>query len=236
MSDVFSRLAAHVPGIRLYLLGGLGVVGVLVIPAGALGRHSTHSASHAASGAPSCHYAFYDAKADASDIKGTQANQLDLVQTTFGLNRADTKLRVVMKIKNLSKTIDAPANYNDYQVWWTNPSGDKGPNAVDASVSKGTVKYSDGTVTTVNGSTNYVTSKTSAATGSFGHGPNGLIEIDVPLKEMGLKVGQTVTKPIAGSADGASQIGLAQYSDVDPTTGGGHSYKLDSRTCIDTYP
>lgn len=231
MLDAVKRLTARVRALRFHLLLGVGAAAVLAVPAVALGQHSSRAASRAAAAAPSCSYAFYDPKSDATDIKGQQADQLDLVQGTLGLNSADTTFRAVLVIKNLSKSIPAPANYMDYEVYWTNPSGDSGPNAIDVMVSSsGTVSYSDGSLTVVNGNSNYTKSSTSSATGSFGSGPNGKITVNVPLKEMQLKPGQSLTTITGQSADGANPPGLGSVADSDP----GKTYKVDQRTCIDT--
>lgn len=224
----------------LRLLAGAGLLLGLAVPVAhaVVHRHSasrsqaTASQSSSQAGAPKCSFAFYDPKPDALSIAGQQANQLDLVEGVLGLNSAHSKLRVVLTIKNLSKTIPAPANYMDYALYWTNPSGDTGPNAVDVTVnSSGKVTFSDGTVTVVNGSTQYAAASTNAATGSFGHGPNGTIEIDVPLSALKVKVGKVLSTPTGQTADGASTPGgsLGSVADNDP----GKNYKLGQPTCID---
>ncbi len=209
-----------------------GIMLGLAVPAHALVPLTPRGqAATAAAGAPRCTYSFYDVKADAPGLSGQQANQLDLVEGVFGLNSAHTKLRVVMTIRNLSKAIPAPANYTDYLIYWTNPSGDSGPNAVDATVnSAGKVTFTDGTVTVVNGNTQYSASPTSSAIGRFGHGPNGKIEIDVPLSQLHLKVGNVLSRPVGETASGASgPVGsIGSVSDSDK----GKAYKLGQATCI----
>jgi hypothetical protein len=186
---------------------------------------------------PSCSYAFYDPSADSPDgFTGQQDDQLDLVQGTLGLNSAHTALRVVMNIRNLSKTIPTGSNYLDYEFFWTNPSGDTGPDAVDVQVdSSGNVTYADGTesISSAGGSTNYQfnPSATSDATGSFGAGPNGVVEVDVPLSELHLSVGQVLSGPSAYTADGINgqATGIGFISDQD---GPGNNYTLGQSTCI----
>lgn len=183
---------------------------------------------------PSCSYSLYDPKADAPDpVMGSQDDQLDLVQGTLGLTPDHTKLRVVMNIKNLSKALPTGATTNDYEFFWTNPKGDSGPDAVDVQVSSsGTVTYADGTetATTAGGSTSYsfTASTTSKATGTFGSGPGGAIEVDVPLSELGLKAGQTLTGPSAYTA--ADYPGLGFIVDQD---GPGNNYTVGQPTCVD---
>jgi hypothetical protein len=179
---------------------------------------------------------FRDTKADAPDaFSGRQDNNLDIVQGTLGLNRGHTKLRVVMTFKNLSKTIAAPANFLSYLFYWANPAGDSGPNAVEATVDKsGKVTYSDGNVAVVNGNTNYTQSATTAAAGKFGHGPNGALEIDVPLTELHLRLGQALTQEVGSAGSGASSPfgSLSGTADSDGPKGS-HKYKLGQPTCID---
>ncbi|MFL5823769.1 MAG: hypothetical protein ACJ764_10045 [Solirubrobacteraceae bacterium] len=213
----------------LRLALALGLLSAVALPAQAPARGR---AAHASSGKPRCTYAFYDQSSDAPGLTGQQEDQLDLVQGTLGLNPTHTKLRVVLNLKNLSKTIAPGSNYNDYSLYWKNPSGDTGPNAVDVTVnSSGKVTYTDGTVTLVNGNSQYNASGTTAATGKFGHGRNGAIEIDVPLSELKLKVGKVLGKPTGQTASGAStpvgSLGGIADSDV------GKSYKLGQPTCID---
>lgn len=210
---------------------GPGFAAALIVPATAVG--SSEGARQASSNA-SCAYAFRDTKTDApAPFTGQQQNQLDLVQGTLGLNSTRKKLRVVMSIKNLSKKVPSGSNFNSYDFYWTNPAGDRGPNAVEVQVSSsGSVTYSDGTESTVGGNFQYTPSSTSAAHGSFGSGRNGKIEVDVPLSELKLKVGKVLSKPSAYSATGANAHVTSLGSIVDQD-GPGHNYKLGQPTCID---
>jgi hypothetical protein len=231
MRNVATRLVApgRTPWTRLTLV--VGLLTALVGPAQALGSSATHRSS---AGKPRCSYAFYDPKTDAPDpFTGQQENQLDLVQGTLGLNATHKKLRVVMSLKNLSKKVPTGSNFDSYDFYWTNPAGDKGPNAVEVGVSSsGAVTYSDGTESLVGGNFQYTPSTTSAATGKFGSGRNGTIEVDVPLSELKLKVGKVLSKPSAYSATGANAVVTSLGSVVDQD-GPGHSYKLGQTTCID---
>jgi hypothetical protein len=189
--------------------------------------------------APACTNAFYDSSADAPDgFNGQQDDQLDLVQGTLGLTPDHTKLRVVMNLRNLSKAIPTGSNYLDYEFYWNYNATTYG---VDVQVSSsGTVTYVDGTqtVTTANGTSNYQfnPNPNSTATGSFGSGPNGAIEVDVPLSEVGSpKIGEALTAPGAYTADGvnAQVTGLGFISDQD---GPGKDYTVGQPTCIDPGP
>ncbi len=204
-----------------------GALAALFVPTQALG--SSASARESSAGKPTCRYLSYDPAADAPGPSGTQANQLDLVEVSLGLNKADTKLHLLMTVKNLSKRIPSPGDFMEYQLQWTNPAGDKGPDAIDVGVSSsGKVTYSDGSVS----GNVYSASSTSSATGTFGSGPNGKIQVNVPLAELKLKVGQVLKSPIANSYDGvtAGGVSFARGSDSDT----GSNYKLDQPTCADS--
>jgi hypothetical protein len=191
---------------------------------------------------PACTYAFYDPSSDAPDgFTFQQDDQLDLVQGTFGMTPDGTKLRVVMKIKNLTKTIPSGSNYLDYEMFWNfTPAGAGSPTTygVDVQVdSSDNVTYQDGTetVTTTQGTTNYQfnPNSSSGATGTFGSGPNGAIQVDVPLKDIGSpQLGDVLDGPGAYTADGvnAQVTGLGFIADQD---GPGNSYTLGEPTCID---
>ena len=233
MLDAVRRLTMRVRALRFHLLLGVGAAGLLTVPTAALGRHSSHAASHAPAGTPSCKFSWYDPSSDAPGPNKAQTNQLDLVEGNFGLDKSDKMLRIVVNVKKLSKTIPAPADVMTYDVYWTNPTGDTGPNAVDATVSiTGAVTLTDGTMTIQPGGGTLYT-KNASVKGKFGSGPNGAIEWDVPLTALKLKLGQTLANPIgqagwqAGNPGGPS---AGNTSDKDP----GKSYPLDSKSCLDT--
>lgn len=227
MFKVFRRIAAGVRPTWFQLVLGLGAASALVVPAHALGRHSASRQAGAAASARKCSFVSYDTRPDAPDMRGNQANQLDLVRTTLGLNRTRTKLRLVMTFKNLSKTIPSPSNYMDYQFSWTNPSGDTGPNALDISVTRAGVVYTDGTVS----GNVYTPASTNSASGTFGHGPGGAIEVDATLRALGLKVGQVLSSPVANTYAGVSSpvVSYGHGADSDP----GANYRVGQPTCID---
>jgi hypothetical protein len=191
----------------------------------------------AASTPPSCSYAFYDPSSDATDVvNGQQDDQLDLVQGTLGLSSDKTKLRVVMNLMNLSKSIPAGSNFMSYVFYWTNPASDNGPNAVYVKVdSSGNVTYQDGTETVLAAGNSFTASSTSAATGSFGSGPDGAVEVDVPLTELQLKVGDALGGPSASTADGLDS-GVFSFANGADQDGPGNAYTLGDPTCIDPAP
>jgi hypothetical protein len=187
-------------------------------------------------GQPSCNTLFWDPNPDAPDgFTGEQDDQLDIVEGDMGLTPDGQKLRVVLTIRDLSKEIPTGSNYLDYETYWNWNGTTYGVSVqVDSS---GNVSYADGTmsVTDAGGTTNYQfnPNPNSTATGSFGSGPNGQIEVDVPLGEIGSPAaGDKLTAPGAYTADGvnAAVTGFGFIADQD---GPGRDYTVGEPTCID---
>lgn len=199
--------------------------------------------------APSCSYLFYDPSSDAPDgFSGSQDDNLDIVEGNFGLTPDGKDLRVVLSLKDLSTQIPSPSNYLDYEVYWNYaPAGGSTTTyAVDVQVdSSGNITYADGTeqITGTGSATNYqfVPNSSSAATGSFGSGPNGAIEVDVPLADIGSpKAGDVLSAASAYTADGlsspSSPIGATGYGTISDQDGPAAGYHLGQTTCIDSGP
>jgi pseudomonalisin len=194
--------------------------------------------AQAPSGAPSCPYVFYDPKGDATDgFTLQQDDQLDLIEGDFGLTPDGKSLRVVMSIANLSKDIPTGSSYLDYEFYWNyTPAGASSPTpyAVDVQVdSSGNVTFADGTmtVTDTGGTQNYQFSANANghATGSFGSGPNGRIEVDVPPADIGNpQPGDALKGGSAYTADGDVAFGF-----IADQAGPGADYHLGDATCVD---
>lgn len=230
LSEVLRRLVGSGRSRWLRVAVALGLPMALTVPGQA---SASKSAAGRVSVTKACTYAFKDPTGDGFGLTGQKVSQLDLVKGTLGLTRDHKKLRVVLNIQNLSKKVPTGSNFNDYDFYWTNPAGDSGPNAVEAQVnSSGKVTYSDGTESTIQGNFNYTPSSTSKATGKFGSGRNGAIEVDVPLSEMRLKLGKVLGKPAAYSATGVNGQ-VTSLGSIADQAGPGRSYKLGQSTCID---
>jgi hypothetical protein len=188
-------------------------------------------------GGPACTYAFYVGDPSAPDlVTGGDDQNLALVQGTFGLTPDGKDLRAVINLQNLSETPPQGSTMMDYEFYWTNPSGDTGPNAVDVQVdSLGNVTYQYGTetVTTTEGEADYSFSETGAATGTFGSGKDGAIEVDIPLSELGLKAGEVLTAPSAYTAEGWGLAGNNLTGEIVDQAGPGNRYTVGQPTCID---
>jgi hypothetical protein len=106
--------------------------------------------------------------------------------------------------------------------------------AVDVQVdTSGNVTYADGTmtVTDAGGTTNYqfTPNPSSTATGTFGSGPKGRVEVDVPLSDVGSPPsGAALQGAQAYTADGTTPaLGF-----IVDQAGPGKDYKVGQTTCL----
>jgi pseudomonalisin len=128
-----------------------------------------------------CTPLFTDAAGDDSYPLGTSSGgnpQLDILHGNISYDAADHQLRVLTTIKNLSTSMASPGGGgNEYYSLWSYKGTTYFANAeVD---STGAVTYHDGTVS----GSQYNTAHTVA--GHFRSGPNGVIEVDVPIANVG---------------------------------------------------
>jgi hypothetical protein len=215
-------------------------------------------AGTATTGPPPCSFAFRDPAPDAALFPPffvtpavQQMDNLDIVEGDFGMT-ADGKLRAVLTIMNLDKTLAPGTGFNEYTMYWQKP-GDPTYYATDVTVdATGKVKYFVGTMTFTPSTFGFTPSATATATGSFGSGRNGRVEVDVALSDIGSpKLGDVITTtggitsfstdfpaPIATTAGNAGQA-MDMDPGTDPTTGapvGGNPYTLGASTCLDVPP
>ncbi|HEY8300964.1 MAG TPA: S53 family peptidase [Jatrophihabitans sp.] len=139
-----------------------------------------------------CTPLFTDAAGDDSYPLGTSSGgnpQLDVLAGTIDTSPDGKTLRVLTTIKNLSTSAASPAGGgNEYYSLWTYKGTTYFADAeVDAT---GAVTYHDGTVA----GSQYTTAHT--VTGHFGSGRNGVVEVDVPVADVGSPpVGAHLTAP-----------------------------------------
>jgi hypothetical protein len=136
--------------------------------------------------------------------------QLDIATGNISLSTDGTTLRTFISISDLSPTAASAAGgaptgaANEYYFLWSYNGTTYFSNAEVDSVT-GAVTYGDGTV-----AGNQYTTAHSDDTGAFGSGAGGLVEVDVPLANVGSPpVGATLTGPGAQSKvlEGTSQTG-----------------------------
>ena len=184
--------------------------------------------------------AFYNGNPSAPDpINGSQDSNLALVEGDLGLTLGSEHAPGVLTIQDLSKTMPTGANFLDYEFWWTNPSGDTGPDRgrrAGRQLRKRDLHRrdpDDHQRQRRGRKSSFSPSSTSKATGTFGSGPDGKIEVDVPLSELGLGVGQTIAGPSAYTADGEN-LTVTSNGFIAQQAGPGNSYSLGEPTCPST--
>lgn len=139
-----------------------------------------------------CTPLFTDAAGDDSYPLGTSSGgnpQLDVLAGNMGVSADGKTLRVFTTIKNLSTASASPiGGGNEYYFLWTyNGTTYFADAEVDPT---GAVTYHDGTAA----GTQYTTAHDD--TGHLGSGPNGVVEVDVPLANVGSPaVGAHLTGP-----------------------------------------
>jgi subtilase family serine protease len=166
-----------------------------------------------------CTPLFTDPAGDDSYPLGTSSGgnpQLDVLSGNISYDAKHHQLRALTTIKNLSTTAASPAGGgNEYYLLWTY----KGTTYfADAEVdSTGQVTYHDGTVS----GSQYNTAHT--ISGHFGHGPNGVVEVDVPVADVGSPPsGATLTGP---GAQTKVLVGTAQTGGlIEAADSGGPKY------------
>ena len=209
--------------------------------------------AHARAATPTCSFLWFDDTPDASNplsLSGEQLPQLDIVEGDFGLTADHTKLRAVLTILDLSPALPTAASQSDYLMFWNFGSTPAGPTtyATDVNVTNpsGTPVISflagrllEASPPVVGQNTQFV--QTNIETGSFGAGPNGQVEVDVPLADIGSPtIGDTLTFTGGFTATGAGALGQGQefFVDFDPDLGPpetfGNNYTLGQTTCIDS--
>jgi hypothetical protein len=141
--------------------------------------------------------------------------QLDVVSGSLAVTPDGKTLRAIVTLRNLSTSIPAPGGENDYRVVW-NYGGTSyfGLATVEPG---GSVLYLDGKAITAGPETRY--EPLNVDSGSFTPGPNGTVEIDVPLANVGSPpTGAVLVAPTA-EADvrfpGTATTGLLQTIDSD---------------------
>jgi hypothetical protein len=166
-----------------------------------------------------CTPLFTDAAGDDSYPLGTSSGgnpQLDVLAGNMGISSDHKTLRVFTTIKNLSTSGATPlGGGNEYYFLWTyNATTYFADAEVDAT---GAVTYHDGTVA----GTQYTTAHDD--TGHFGSGPNGVVEVDVPLADVGSPaVGAHLTGP---GAQTKVLVGTAQTGGLlEAADSGGPKY------------
>lgn len=120
----------------------------------------------------------------ASDTLGNSDPQLSLLRGGMSLTTDGTKLRALLTLTDLEETVPTGAGAAEWYAIWTYSGTTYFANAELSAVPGSTPTFADGTVTQT-GSTKQFSNANTTDTGKFTLGPNGIVEIDVPLANVG---------------------------------------------------
>jgi hypothetical protein len=139
----------------------------------------------------------------------------------MSLTTSGTTLRALLTVTNLSATAPTGSGAAEWYAIWTFGTTTYFANAEVAAVPPGSAPtYSDGTIT-ITGSTHQFNTANTTDTGSFTLGPNGVVEIDVPLAN----IGNPPTNAVLASPNGETNIlvGAAGTGSLPKVDSGGPS-------------
>jgi hypothetical protein len=181
---------------------------------------------------PACFPLWVDPAGDdnfAFDVRGAGMNpQLDLLQGDLVLSPDGKTLKAKLTINDLSTSTAPGSTANEYYLSWTfNKVTYFGNAEVDIS---GATTFHDGKVDATGPSQTYNNANT--VTGSIGSGRRGVVEIDVPVADVGNPTtGSVLTSP---SGLSAALVGAPAVGGSLPTVDtGGPQYDLTiGATCV----
>ena len=181
-----------------------------------------------------CPATFNDANGDASSLPDA-APQLDILHGDVALSSDGTKVRAALTVQNLSTTVPTGWTSEDWIMYWTQPDDGVAPPAGDthdyyavgASVDAlGDITYTDGNIG-FDDSGDYNYNPVNTVTGSFVTGPNGRVEVDAPLADVGLASGTQM-----GTVGGATDEGNPASGLIVDTAAGNGSWTLGTTSCL----
>jgi pro-kumamolisin-like protein len=181
-----------------------------------------------------CPATFTDADGDASSLPGS-ASQLEILHGDVGLSSDGTAVRAALTVANFTPTLPTGWATADWIMYWTQPDDGTAPPAtytkdyyaVAATLdSTGAITYTDGTIG-FDDSGNYQYSPVNTVTGSYVTGPNGRIEVDAPLGDVGLASGTQM-----GTVGGATDEGNPVTGLIVDTGAGNGSWTLGTTSCL----
>jgi subtilase family serine protease len=165
-----------------------------------LPKQPPSSGSGSTTRASACDPLFTDPSGDDAYLAGSNTGgnpQLDILSGNMEVSADGSTLRTFTTIDNLTKDpaaatpgVPTGGTANEYYFLWSYAGTTYFTNA-EVDTTTGTVSYSDGTVSGSQYSTVH-----SGDTGSFTTGPNGVVEVDVPLANVGSPpTGASLTGP-----------------------------------------
>jgi pseudomonalisin len=181
-----------------------------------------------------CPATFNDPAGDSTSLPAS-APQLDILHGDVALSSDGTDVRAALTVANFTTALPTGWTSEDWIMYWTQPADGVTPPAtythdyyaVAATVDAlGDVSYTDGTIAfDDSGDSQY--NPVNTVTGSFITGPNGRIEIDAPLADVGLASGTQM-----GTVGGATDEGNPATGLIVDTAAGGGSWTLGTASCL----
>ncbi|HZT94945.1 MAG TPA: S53 family peptidase [Gaiellaceae bacterium] len=181
-----------------------------------------------------CPATFNDPNGDASSLPDS-APQLDILHGDVALSNDGSDVRAALTVANFTPTLPTGWTSADWIMYWTQPDDGTAPPAtythdyyaVAATLdATGAVTYTDGTIG-FDDSGDYQYTPVNTVTGSFVTGPNGRIEVDAPLADVGLASGTQM-----GTVGGATDEGDPATGLIVDTAAGGGSWTLGTTSCL----
>jgi hypothetical protein len=181
-----------------------------------------------------CPATFTDPQGDATSLPQS-APQLDILHGDVALSSDGTKVRAALTVSNLSAQVPTGWTSEDWIMYWTQPDDGVAPPpsythdyyAVGVSLdATGAITYTDGTIG-FDDSGDYQYTPVNTVTGSFTPGPNGVVEVDAPLADVGLASGTQM-----GTVGGATDEGDPATGLIVDTAAGSGSWTLGSPSCL----
>jgi len=181
-----------------------------------------------------CPATFTDANGDVSSLPSS-APQLDILHGDVALSSDGADVRAALTVANFSPTLPTGWTSADWIMYWTQPDDGTAPPptythdyyAVAATLdSTGAITYTDGTIG-FDDSGDYQYTASNTVTGSFVTGPNGRIEVDAPLSDVGLASGTQM-----GTVGGATDEGNPATGLITDTAAGNGSWTLGTTSCL----
>jgi hypothetical protein len=164
----------------------------------------------------------------ATDVLGNSDPQLSLLQGTMGLSADGQNLIVKLNVTNLSATVPTGATGADWYATWSYNNTVYFANAQLSPTPGATPTFGDGTVTLTGNTKNYNPVHTNDQ-GSFTPGANGVVEIDVPLANVGgPAVGAVLSQPAGVTFTEEGAPGVASALETVDSGGPTKDYTLGS--------
>ncbi|HVA73584.1 MAG TPA: S53 family peptidase [Acidimicrobiales bacterium] len=181
----------------------------------------------------SCNALWISQAHTATDLFGNSDPQLTLLEGDMAPGPNGT-LAVKLTVENLSQTVPAGATGADWYMTWTYNGTEYFAQAQIGPAPGVAPTFDDGTVNKVGSSNQYQAANTD--TGSFKLGKDGVVEIDVPLKNVGNPpAGATLSQPAGatyievGVPPNPTGAGVASLQGVD-AGGPTNNYSVGSTT------